>query len=108
MARAHAVLGYPTMRDAAAALRAEGLTNAQVAERLGTTRASVNQALSEHRRRSGRITVTLDLSVAARERLYRAAHARNIQPATLATHIVTTACTDDMINAILDDGIFTP
>lgn len=97
-------LGYPSRWEAAAALRAEGLTARQVAERIGTTESAVYQlfAYAKNGRRKRpvqRIHVPGKILVA----LAQPAAQRGMGPADLARAILAAVAADGLVSAVLDD-----
>lgn len=98
-------LGYPSRWEAAAALRAEGLTARQVAERIGTTKSAAYQLFAyakrgRRKRPIQRIHVPGKVLVA----LADSAKQRGMKPADLARAILETVAADGLVSAVLDDS----
>lgn len=97
-------LGYPSRYEAAEALRAEGLTPEQIAERIGTTTGAVYQLLAYAKRgraNSPRIRVSVPTRVL--EHFQEPAAMRGVAPATIARRILATVAREGLADAILDD-----
>jgi len=108
-------LGYPSRKDAVLALMRKGLTNAQIAEKAGTTIGTVSTVTAQERRRTrmamprpglsdGAESASAPLSALATVRLEKAAAARGIDVAELCRKILTEIADDNLVDAILDDG----
>lgn len=98
-------LGYPTRYEAAAALRSEGLTVKQIAEKIGTSERAVDQLLAYARRgRSKRETERICVPTATLVALAEPAKRRGMRPADLARRILAIVAEDGITGAILDDG----
>lgn len=98
-------LGYPSRWEAAAALRAEGLTARQVAERIGISESAAYQlfAYSRNGRRKRpmeRIAVPGKVLTA----LAPSASERGMRPADLARAILAAVAADGLVSAVLDDA----
>lgn len=101
-------LGYPSRTDAVLALRANGLSSGEIAEKIGITTATV--AALEHSAGRGRKrpiealcrTVLFPIDVIAD--LGPHAARRNIHPNHLARLIVETVLESDIVDAVLDDA----
>lgn len=102
-------LGYPTRSAAALALRKQGLSNAEIAARIGITakQASCFVYRATHKR-SGRPydrrTYNVRISRDVIEDLAPHAEKRGLHPHALARLLVATVVDDEMIDAVLDDG----
>lgn len=103
MGRRKPSLGYRSRTDAVIALRAEGLSTNAIAERLAIS-ANVVTALASSRARSkGNRTVLLPVEVL--DRLKAPACRRSITANELVRQLVETIIDDDMLDAVLDDGV---
>lgn len=104
------VLGYRSKAAAIRALKAEGLSSAQIGERLGMTGTQVsNMAYSAMRA----ISAERPAETGKRQRVYLSlptinglvphAEKRGIAVTTLVQRLVETILHDDMVDAVLDD-----
>lgn len=100
-------LGYRSRTDAVLALRADGLTDRQIADRIGIPPKNVaslavmsGKARLRPAEQFGR-TVLFPIDIL--ERLGPAADARGITVNELARRLVETAVDDGLIDSILDD-----
>lgn len=100
-------LGYPSRTDAVVALRRQGKSTHEIAERIGIQPKNVaaleNSALRSKKRTFGNRTVVFPVEVLAR--LVPHANRRDVSANELARRIVEHALDDNMIDAILDDGM---
>lgn len=100
-------LGYPTLTLAVLDLYSQGLTTAQIAQRVGRTARQVSSTLAQARwrqscnRQTTPLPLTLDLAMY--QQLLDAAHARGTKAPTLAERIITAVLTHDLITAVLED-----
>lgn len=102
-------LGYASRTDAVLALRAKGLSNVLIAERIGISPSTVGALICSHERyrqprpaeANGR-TVVVPVDVL--DALMVHAARRGISVNELVRRIVETAADDDLVDAILDDG----
>ena len=101
MPAAKPVLGYPSMTAAVVALRAQGLSAADVARRLGVSVDTVS-ALERPPRRRGSRPVRLPADVA--KLLQKPADRRGLRVEQLALTIISTVARDGMVDAVLDDA----
>lgn len=103
-------LGYPSRTSAALALKAEGLKNVEIAERLGIDKKKVDSLLtSVHANRYDRterkncsaapVTITLE----HRQKLRNAAAKRLLSVDTLMCLLIERIADDRLVDAILDD-----
>lgn len=105
MANRKPVLGYPTLTDAVLALRAEGLDNDAIAERIDSTPVNVCRLISEtRRRRPDRAGCAVEIPAAVIAGLGPPAEARGITVAALIVRLLDAAATDALADAILDDA----
>jgi transcriptional regulator with XRE-family HTH domain len=103
-------LGYPSRTDAVLALRAQRLTTAEIARRIGIPISTVT-ALEHSAGRPKRaprpheeLCRTVLFPIDVLDKLGPHAAARNMHPNRLARLIVETVVDDDMITAVLDDA----
>lgn len=105
-------LGFPTRRAAFVALAMEGRNPAQIAARVnaahagaGLTARQVTTYLSVLRIKGREsVPMLLRLPVETFEQLMSEARSRNSRADYLARRLVEAAVSDNLINAILDDG----
>ncbi len=96
-------LGYPSRKAAIEALRAQGLSTAEIADTIGITRTnvlSVETSARHPREATVRINVPLDVY----ERLGLFAAARGVTSAALAATILDAVVDEGLVDAVLDDG----
>jgi transcriptional regulator len=107
MGRPKPTLCYPSRTAAVQALRKQGLTDMEIARRIGIRRETVAalECSAGRRKRpaeqNGR-TVLFPLDVL--EALRPHAEARGIAPDELARRLIEAAIDDNLIDAVLDDG----
>lgn len=106
MSAAKPTLGYPSRTAAVQALRAQGLDDRTIAERIGIAVGTVGALAASGRRRqrpaeaNGR-TVLFPADIL--DRLGPAASERHISANELARRIVEAVADDGLIDAVLDD-----
>lgn len=103
MANSKATMGYPSRTAAVMAMRAEGMTLRQVAERLGITFQAVSALECSARRQAARLTVQVPGEIAIR--LDAAARQRGMRQKELALRILEIVTGDSLIDAVLDDAV---
>lgn len=103
-------LGFPSRTAAAIALHSAGLSNREIADRMGIEQKNVYSLLAGKgaQKRATRPAEQLGRTVLFPNdilvRLGPAAHARGITVNELARRLVETAVDDGLIDGILDDG----
>lgn len=109
MSRRIPMLGYATKTDAAMALKAEGLSNHQIAERFGNpyTARDIAEILRwGGRRKSGPVeTWNTHVSSSTFQALRPHAIARSLSVKELISKLIENIAKDDLVDAILDDRI---
>jgi hypothetical protein len=99
-------LGYRSRTEAALALSKQGLSDPQIADKLGISRKNLGALLASAaagaRKPVGR---TLTLSEATIERLRGHAVRRGVPPVELARRIVEAALDGNLVVAVLDDEV---
>lgn len=95
------VLGYKTLAHACAALRCEGLNNAEIGQRVGRTEAQVRACLCslDHAERPRRVVLPMPLVRAFAE----PAAARGLTAPELALRMLEIIHRDDLIDALLGE-----
>jgi hypothetical protein len=105
---------YPTKQAAVAALAEQGLTNQGIADCLGISAGAVAVHKSKALKAAGQGTHNygrggegwlVRLSAEVAEELLPHAQARRCTPNEIVRRIVEAAIGDDMVAAILDDGV---
>lgn len=103
-------LGYPSRTAAVAALSAQGLPTAEIAQRINAeapddpvSDLNVCRLRYEGNQRRRIATLPITLSAAEHDRLKSAALARGTTVPRLATRLIRVALADALIEAILDD-----
>lgn len=101
-------LGYRSRTDAVMALRHQGLTTAEIAERTGIKAKDVGALEDSAMRAASRnVQVRSDMGVALPPRLIDAlrphAEKRRVKPGYLAFRIVETVVAEGLIDSVLDD-----
>lgn len=108
MPAARPILGYPSRTDAAVGLRAQGLTTAEIARRMGISPSTVSSIEHRARKRLRGQADTQNRTVLfhreALDALRPFAAARDITPNELARRLVEAIVDDGLITAVLDDG----
>jgi hypothetical protein len=102
-------LGYRSKSEAAAALRAQGLSHAEIGCRLGVAKGTVGSMISTAKRGRNPLKgpnrpLTLTLSAATWHALEPAAVLRGVSIERLAGRLLAHVAADQLVNAILDDG----
>ena len=102
-------LGYPTRTEAVHALRKQGLTTREIAQRIGISASSVTALeLGGAGRRAVRPSEqhgrTVVLSIDVLDALRPAAERRKITVAELVRRIVATVADEGIVDAVMDDG----
>lgn len=104
-------LGYPNRQRAVVALAGEGLTTAQIVERINAEtpadpvdRLKVARLRHAGRERRPKKVLAVRLRPPAFETLKAAALARGTSSDLLARRLIEAALADNLITAILDDG----
>ena len=99
-------LGYPSRTAAVMALLDQGLTIEEIAERIGISVHNV-QNLIYYRQKIPRQKDGQAIAIRLNERLNSAlaelATRRGVQPAEIATKILSTVIEEDLVDAVLDD-----
>ena len=104
-------LGYETRTAAVLALRKEGMSRREVAQKLDTTIANVKNIeayaakkpeILKTRRKQYRRRITI--SVPTADNLERFASARSITFQELARRLLDTIARDGLVDSVLDDG----
>lgn len=103
MPRRKPTLGYPSLTDAVVALRAEGLTQAQVAARIGIRPANVSALECQARRCRDRSERIVAFRAVLLDRLLPHARQRGISTHEMARQIVETVIEADIVDAVMDD-----
>ncbi len=105
-------LGYPSITAAAFALQAQGCDREKIAEQIGVSRSQVASLLAngqgKQRLPSAEYAGYLRVPFAERDALEPAAVVRNMAISKVAGLILSVVVRDNLIDAILDDGIVTP
>lgn len=96
-------LGFPSLTAACVALRADGLSNKEIAEKVDRTPEQVSCLLAGLRQKHGR-TIHIRLSGHACEVLGRHAERRGVQMRTLVEKLVETAVEASLVDGVLDDA----
>lgn len=100
-------LGYPSRTAAVVALRAEGLSTAQIAERLGIKRTEVNSlewraSHPRSARRRGYAGPIISIPPQAVEQLRPHINRRRMSLVELATQIITRVAGGGLVDQVLD------
>ena len=103
MGGAKPTLGYPSRTAACVALNKRGLTDRQIADKIGIEPGTVAALRHSARRTGERSNFTINLSSEASSTLRMAATGRAIQSTTLIERLIEVICADDMFDAVLDE-----
>lgn len=96
-------LGYPSRSAAIRALHQDGLTNAQIAARLGMRQNTVAVHLHRLRQEGSLAAPNLSVAPGILTRLRSAATARGLTGPELAGQLLTAIARYDLTDAILED-----
>ncbi|MBN9600854.1 MAG: helix-turn-helix domain-containing protein [Afipia sp.] len=103
MGRCKETLGYPSRTAAIAALRAQGDSCRQVADKLGVSLGTVAALANSYKRKIASQNRTVLFPARVIERLHDPARSRGLLPHELIRQIVETVAEDSLVDAILDD-----
>ncbi len=95
-------LGYPSRTAAVAALRADGLTTNEIADKIGIT-PKIVQDLEYSAARQRGISKTCAIAERTSALLEQPAAKRGMSVKALAQAIIDTVARDRMVDAVLDD-----
>ena len=107
MGAAKPCLGYPSRTDAVLALRAQGMTNHQIALKTGISLSSVAALISakKYKRPADLHQKTVRVDNDVLEALRPFAAERGIEVNQLCRNLLAAIVDDELANAILDDAL---
>lgn len=94
-------LGYPSRTEAILALTSQGLSDRQIAERLGMTKGGVSGLKSKWR--TVRKNLPIKIPAYVRADLVREADRRGVSVDNLVGSLLRVVCSDRLFAALLDD-----
>ncbi len=101
MGRAKRTLGYPSRTAAILALREQGLTLQQAADKIGISLSSTAGLVASAQRNSQKLTIRIPANVATM--IDTAARKRGVRQDYLAVKLLAAVAADDLFDAVLDD-----
>lgn len=104
MGNAKPILGYPSVTAACVALHAQGLSEREIAKRVGRPQATVAALLISAKRTQDGLVLRKKLPRAVVEALKPHAVKRNVGLSTLAVMLLEAIAEGDLVDAVLDDA----